>query len=59
MAAFLAAARGTLLAPVTASTPLGVCWKLVERAERTEMRVLVTGHDGYIGTVLVPLFETA
>ena len=23
------------------------------------MRVLVTGHDGYIGTVLVPLFETA
>ncbi len=23
------------------------------------MRVLVTGHDGYIGTVLVPLFEAA
>jgi len=23
------------------------------------MRVLVTGHDGYIGTVLVPLFESA
>ena len=21
------------------------------------MRVLVTGHDGYIGTVLVPLFQ--
>ena len=23
------------------------------------MRVLVTGHDGYIGTVLVPLFKKA
>ena len=23
------------------------------------MRVLVTGHDGYIGTVLVPLFRAA
>ncbi len=23
------------------------------------MRVLVTGHDGYIGTVLVPLFQAA
>lgn len=23
------------------------------------MRVLVTGHDGYIGTVLVPLFQTS
>ena len=23
------------------------------------MRVLVTGHDGYIGTVLVPLFQRA
>ena len=23
------------------------------------MRVLVTGHDGYIGTVLIPLFRAA
>ena len=23
------------------------------------MRVLVTGHDGYIGTALVPLFKAA
>ena len=23
------------------------------------MRVLVTGHDGYIGSVLVPLFQAA
>ena len=26
---------------------------------RSEVRVLVTGHDGYIGTVLVPLFQKA
>jgi nucleoside-diphosphate-sugar epimerase len=30
----------------------------VEGVELT-MRVLVTGHDGYIGTVLVPLFQKA
>ncbi|MFV1991236.1 MAG: NAD-dependent epimerase/dehydratase family protein, partial [Acidimicrobiales bacterium] len=23
------------------------------------MKVMVTGHDGYIGTVLVPLFQEA
>ncbi|MDZ7734311.1 MAG: NAD-dependent epimerase/dehydratase family protein [Acidimicrobiia bacterium] len=23
------------------------------------MKILVTGHDGYIGTVLVPMFEAA
>jgi nucleoside-diphosphate-sugar epimerase len=39
---------------------LGVCRPVFATASEVEfMRVLVTGHDGYIGSVLVPIFQEA